>query len=238
MIRPLVQATPEVFNLFDDVILMREGTTVYHASRAGLGGYLSARGFVPHSHEDLADFVVYMLNSPTAVLMRNGAALPTDALRTTSDWAGEWRANVVLPKAPPEPLELPSPFAVHQYVVTFPRPAAAAFRALVVRQSKLSLRNSTVLKARCFVSSFNAIILGLIWYNLGVEQGGAKLGMFVFSLAQMAFANFPETAWVVEYKRVALKQIRLGMYPASLYTIAGTLLQARAISTFLFFFSP
>ena len=256
VVMSLQQATPEAFNLFDDIILLREGTTVYHGARDALPHYLAARGFVPHAHEDLAECVhcalhvlnfgegggkfyfffsrffsfasycVDMLNSPTTVLLRKDAALPPDALRTTADLAAAWRSVATdHPKAPPEPLALNSPFAVRQYAVTFPRPARAAFRALAVRQSKLSLRNSTVLKARCFVSCFNSIVLGLIWFQLGVSQGQAKLGLFVFSLAQMAFANFPETAWVVEFKRVALKQIKLGMYPASLYTAAATLLQ-------------
>jgi ABC-type multidrug transport system ATPase subunit/ABC-type multidrug transport system permease subunit len=58
-----------------------------------------------------------------------------------------------------------------------------------------------------------------------VAQGGAKLGLFVFCLAQIAFANFPESTYVVEWKFVAFKQVRAGMYPAWAYTAAATALQ-------------
>jgi ABC-type multidrug transport system permease subunit len=43
----LLQPTPEVYDLFDDVILMREGHVVYHGPRTALLGYFRGLGFHP-----------------------------------------------------------------------------------------------------------------------------------------------------------------------------------------------
>ena len=47
----LLQATPEVVALFDDVIVLREGALVYHGSLPGLPVYLRSLGFLPPNLE-------------------------------------------------------------------------------------------------------------------------------------------------------------------------------------------
>lgn len=44
---PASQATPEVYNLYDDVILLREGRIVYHGPREALPPYMAGIGFEP-----------------------------------------------------------------------------------------------------------------------------------------------------------------------------------------------
>ena len=69
----LLQPTPEVYNQFDDILLMREGTVVYHGPRVELPGYLTSLGFTPPSLDaedgaDVADWLVDLLASPTKSL--------------------------------------------------------------------------------------------------------------------------------------------------------------------------
>lgn len=45
VVATLQQATPEVFDLFDDVILLREGRIIYHGPRDALPRYLAGQGF-------------------------------------------------------------------------------------------------------------------------------------------------------------------------------------------------
>jgi ABC-type multidrug transport system ATPase subunit len=75
----LLQPTPEVYDLFDDVLLMREGAVVYHGARTQLPGYLAGLGFTPPSEEeeassDMADWLVELLASPGGALKRQRAA--------------------------------------------------------------------------------------------------------------------------------------------------------------------
>jgi ABC-type multidrug transport system ATPase subunit len=75
----LLQPTPEVYDLFDDVMLLREGSVVYHGPRTELPGYLAALGFTPpgaadEASSDMADWLVELLASPGAVLKRQRAS--------------------------------------------------------------------------------------------------------------------------------------------------------------------
>ena len=72
----LQQPTPEVLSLFDDVLLLREGCSVYHGPRSELPSYLNGLGFSVSG--DLADYLIEMLTSPSAVLARQpGGAFST-----------------------------------------------------------------------------------------------------------------------------------------------------------------
>jgi hypothetical protein len=66
IIAALQQPTPEVYELFDDVILLREGVEVYHGSRAALPDFLAQQGWVPPSpiEGDIADWLVDLLSDP------------------------------------------------------------------------------------------------------------------------------------------------------------------------------
>ena len=47
VVAALLQATPEVYALYDDVILLREGRIVYHGPREALPPYMAGIGFPP-----------------------------------------------------------------------------------------------------------------------------------------------------------------------------------------------
>lgn len=53
----LLQPPPEVFNLFDDVLLLSEGHIVYYGPREDVVGFFSNLGFtIPH-RKGVADFL-------------------------------------------------------------------------------------------------------------------------------------------------------------------------------------
>lgn len=78
----LLQPTPEVYNLFDEVVLLREGAVVYHGLRDALPGYLQSLGFHP----------------PAEQVVPPGGFLTTPNLSASAD-----------PSAPPTSLSLAAP---------------------------------------------------------------------------------------------------------------------------------
>jgi ABC-type multidrug transport system ATPase subunit len=84
----LQQPTPEVYGLFDDIVLLREGCTVYHGPREGVAMYLRKLGFKPPKGSsavftkadgptgqsiDMADWLLDFLTSPTTMIRRDDA---------------------------------------------------------------------------------------------------------------------------------------------------------------------
>jgi ABC-type multidrug transport system ATPase subunit/ABC-type multidrug transport system permease subunit len=66
----LLQATPEIFALFDNVILLKEGEMVYNGPREDLPHYLADLGIEVPSEVDPADFYVEFLTHPRSVYWR------------------------------------------------------------------------------------------------------------------------------------------------------------------------
>ncbi|POM58779.1 Pleiotropic drug resistance protein ABC Superfamily [Phytophthora palmivora] len=54
----LLQPSPEVFALFDDVILLNDGYVMYHGPRAQVLGYFESLGFKCPANRDVADFLL------------------------------------------------------------------------------------------------------------------------------------------------------------------------------------
>lgn len=103
----LLQPTPEVFGLFDDVIMLREGSIIYHGPREELGRYTASIGFQPPSTAgphavgaskaeraisaaeapggeaavsmDMADWLVELLANPAATWRKGQAAATATA---------------------------------------------------------------------------------------------------------------------------------------------------------------
>ena len=123
------------------------------------------------------------------------------------------------------PLELTSDFAKQQYGRSYPRSGVAHFKALLKRQFQVTMRNSLLVTARIMSSVIISVILGSVWFNLSMSQGLSKFGMLLFCVLQVAFANFSETPFAVEYKYIAYKHIQAGMYPPWAYTLSGTIVQ-------------
>lgn len=65
VIAALLQATPECFELYQDLILMREGVVLYHGPRAEVAEFMEREwGLVAPDDQDLADFIVDVLTNP------------------------------------------------------------------------------------------------------------------------------------------------------------------------------
>jgi ABC-type multidrug transport system ATPase subunit len=71
IVTALLQPTPEVYGLFDDIMLMREGEMIYHGPRSGVRDFFADDLHLPIPDDvDEAGFVVDYLNDPKSVLHR------------------------------------------------------------------------------------------------------------------------------------------------------------------------
>ena len=73
----LLQPTPEVVSLFDDVLLLKEGAPVYHGPMESVASHFKSLGFTPpaaNSGADLADWLISLLVSPKEARKRRHEA--------------------------------------------------------------------------------------------------------------------------------------------------------------------
>ena len=76
----LLQPAPEVVELFDDVMLMREGQIVYHGPQAEMVPYFEEMGLTFFNDQAVADFLSEFLADPLAVYARQVTRLREEGL--------------------------------------------------------------------------------------------------------------------------------------------------------------
>ena len=203
VVMALLQATPEVYNLFSDVLMLREGAVVYLGPRQALPGYLRSLGFRPPAvvakdgGPELADWLMALLASPTKALRQDEAPLD-GAPRTTAALVEAWGRSELRAAqlkededaAKPQRMELRSEFARRQFGEKYPRSGMSHFRALLIRSGKVTLRNKLFITARVMSSVVISVILGTVWYKLSDSEALQKFGMLLFAVLQTSFANF------------------------------------------------
>jgi ABC-type multidrug transport system ATPase subunit len=242
----LLQATPEVYGLFDEVVLLREGCVVYHGPTGLLPGYLKSLGYVPpansdagamvthsnpahhHVERDMADWLVEFLTDPIAVLQKRPStdAVPENCPTSTDQLAASWNASEIHRQqmsAPPsaEPLALTTDFAKAQYGHAYAHAFAAHLYYLLIRQFVLMRRNPLYLRARIGSALIMGFILGGLYYQRSIDEGMTYYGTFLNACMNMGFANLAEMATSVEQKYIAYKHISHGNYPTTAFVLAG-----------------
>ena len=226
----LLQPTPEVFDTFDTLVLLREGATAYHGPREGAAAYFRKLGFAPPaegSGEDVADWFVNLVATPAKALAK-GSSLNLSAMSsanaptTTKALAAAWRASDERAKTraeakDPTPLTLATPFARAQYGLAFPHGAWAHFVSVLRRQWRVTVRNKVFMSARIGSAVVTSLILGSVWFDLPKERGFEKLGMLLFCVLHISFSNFSELTFSVEQKYVAYKHMDQRTFPKVAY---------------------
>lgn len=128
VVAALLQPTPEIFELFDNLILLREGTVVYSGPRQEAIPYLEERGIFCPGDVDLADFLIDFLSSPPLVYERQlelGLTEPVPQADTSStalpslahaSLAQDIEAKAEVPAAEEEPTKAhDSPYVVFHF---------------------------------------------------------------------------------------------------------------------------
>lgn len=226
----LLQPTPEVVALFDEVLLLKEGAPVYHGPMNQVEKHFRNLGYTPpaaKSGTDLADWLVSMLVSPKQALYSAGTKMSENIPTSTDELAAAWRSTDLHAASSqqsrtPSDIELKTAFSQSQFSYAYPRSYGAHFSSVFKRQAQITLRNKLFLMARIFGACVVSFILGSVWFDLPLERGFEKLGMLLFCILHISFANFAELTFSVEQKFVAYKHLDSKLFPEVTYLSSWT----------------
>ena len=240
----LLQPTPEVVSLFDDVLLLKEGAPVYHGPMESVASHFKSLGFTPpaaNSGADLADWLISLLVSPKEALANAGTKLTSEIPTEVDDLIEAWRDTEayrasIKTTCGPADIELNTPFSKRQFSLSYPRTFADHFKSVFRRQTQVTVRNKLFLQARIFGACVTSLILGSVWFDLSLDRGFEKLGMLLFCVLHIAFSNFSEMTFSVEQKYVAFKHLDSKLFPELAYLLSWALvhLPIAIIETLIF----
>ncbi|CBN79954.1 pleiotropic drug resistance transporter [Ectocarpus siliculosus] len=224
----LLQPPPETYALFDNIILMSEGKIIFHGAREDVVPYFNSLGMTCPPRKDEADWLVELTGEAgneyrTDIETAGGLAR---APVTSAEFHARWRESEG-GKAIDQELrtagsldEAPWP-ALYQR--RYPKSWWYHQKLCFEKKSMLMLRDKPYMKSQIMSALVMGLIVGSIFYDLGLSDANAKFGLIFFSLLFLSMSGMAQIPGAIERRGVFYKQSQAGFYPTSCEVVADTL---------------
>ncbi|KAF7126875.1 hypothetical protein RHSIM_Rhsim11G0074600 [Rhododendron simsii] len=226
----LLQPAPEIFDLFDDIILMAEGKIVYHGLRNHVLNFFEDCGFRCPERKGVADFLQEVISRKDQAQYWHQAEQSWSYI-SVDLFCKKFKESTYGEKLD---AELSKPFTKSQSrknAISFSKYSLSKwvlFRACMSREYLLMRRNSFVYVFKSFQIVIIAVMTMTLFLRtqMGVDVIHANnyLGALFFALVVLFFDGFPELFMTVTRLAVFYKQRDLYFYPAWSYAIPSTIL--------------
>ncbi|XP_059652225.1 pleiotropic drug resistance protein 3-like [Cornus florida] len=227
----LLQPAPETFELFDDIILMAEGETVYHGYRSHVLDFFEDCGFRCPERKGVADFLQEVIS------MKDQAQYwhRTEQLNSYVSVDMFSRKFKESPSGKKLDEELSKSFIKsqsHNSAISFSACSLskwALFKACMSREFLLMKRDSFLYVFKSIQLVIIASMMMTVFFRtrmtIDVVHANYFLGALFFTLMILIIDGFPEMSITMARLPIFYKQKELYFYPAWAYAIPASILK-------------
>ncbi|TMW67917.1 hypothetical protein Poli38472_007589 [Pythium oligandrum] len=221
----LLQPSPEVFALFDDVLILNDGEVMYHGPRDQVESYFADLGFVRPPERDVADFLLDLGTRQQRryeVTRRDASQLP----RKASEYASIFRQSRIYNdmtqyiNGPHDPALLEDKKELFELVPEFHQSFWASTRTLMGREWKKMSRNPAFYIGHLVLLGIIGFLNSSVFWQFDPKDPQVVLGI-VFGTVQ--FLGFSQTAHIPIYmaeRDIFYRQRGANFYRTSSYVMA------------------
>lgn len=224
----LLQPAPEVFNLFDDVLLLDRGYVVYHGQREGIIPFFASMGFYCPPRKDVADYLQEVTTDEGNMYLmpegeRAAQGLPpaptstagfVECFQKTEEFK-HMQAQLVADWIPqPQLAEMEKEF-VNSW--------SASFRLCLVRMVKLIKRDPIFSKARIVQQIVMGLLVGCLFYQLDYDDFASRYSVFFITLMNFSVGAIVSIQLAFDVRNVYYRQRDASFYPTSAFMMAWNL---------------
>ncbi|KAG2506622.1 hypothetical protein JM16_009120 [Phytophthora kernoviae] len=234
----LLQPTPEVVEMFDDILMINEGHLVYHGPRTEILDYFEERGFSCPPRVDPADFLIEV-TSGRGHRYANGR-VETKDLAVTSEAFNSLFCQSDIYKKTHEAIS--KGFNEHQFenaedfkkaksvanlarskqVSEFGLAFVPSTQLLLNRQKLVWLRDPPLLWGKLIEALIIGLVMGMIYYNVNSTY---YLRMIFFSIALFQRQAWQQITISFQLRKVFYKQRARNFFRTTSYAIAESVVQ-------------
>ncbi|KAF6263806.1 ABC-2 type transporter-domain-containing protein [Scenedesmus sp. NREL 46B-D3] len=234
----LLQPPPEVFSMFDDLLLLANGKMLYHGPLEHAMRHFTQMGFTCPVRKDIPSF---LLEITTPAGAQRSSRLCTTLLSRQQQQQQQQPAHMaaatllLLPTpigtAMVQQLSEPfDPLMSHPAALEKRRYALSPMQAIAVctrRQVKLVLRDKVLLKGRMLQIIAVSLMVGSLFFRLthGVSDARSFYGAAFMVILFMSMGSMPQIGMVMAQKGVSLKHRDSLLYPGYAHGAAMALSQ-------------
>ncbi|POM66313.1 ABC Superfamily, partial [Phytophthora palmivora] len=221
----LLQPSPEVFSLFDDVMIMNEGQLMYHGPCSEVEGYFSGLGFSCPPGRDIAD---YLLDLGTSEQYRYQVHHPVKQPRSASEFAEAFRRSSIHQnmlralEAPHDQELLRCADENMNAMPMFSQSFVDSTLTLLRRQLMITYRNKPFIFGRILMVTVMGLLYCTIFYDFDPTQVSVVLGVVFSSVMFVSMGQSSQIATYMADREIFYKQRGANFFRTGSYVLANS----------------
>ncbi|ETI51405.1 hypothetical protein F443_05232 [Phytophthora nicotianae P1569] len=226
----LLQPSPEVFELFDDVVILNEGHVMYHGPRAEALGYFESLGFKCPPRRDVADFLLDLGTDKQA--QYEVSSTPSSSIpRTASQYADLFTRSRIYGRmmedlhGPVHPSLIEDKTKHIDPIPEFHQNFWDSTIGVVRRQITLTMRDTAFLIGRSVMVILMGLLYSSVFYQF--DETNAQLVMGIIFNAVM-FVSLGQQAQIPTFmaaREVFYKQRRANFFRTASFVFSNSVSQ-------------
>ncbi|OWY98454.1 Pleiotropic drug resistance protein transporter [Phytophthora megakarya] len=232
VVMALLQPAPEVFELFDNILLLNDGEVMYHGPREQAVPYFERLGFACPPDRDVADYLLdlgtdqqyqYEVAKTTG---SNHASFSVQLPRLASEFADLFRQSAIhdnVVRALDSPWGSERLRDAEQYLMKMPEFRQSFWDStltLMRRHLTLAFRNTAFMRVRTFMVVVMGLMYGSTFYDFDPTDAQVSLGVIYLTTFFLAIGQASQTPVFVAAREIYYKQRRANFYRAQSFSIA------------------
>ncbi|KAK1942667.1 ABC transporter G family member 36 [Phytophthora citrophthora] len=230
----LLQPSPEVFSLFDDVMILNAGHLMYHGPCEEALSYFERLGFKCPPSRDVADFLLDLGTNKQyqyEVKQEGGSVIP----RTPSDFADVFRRSSIYAQTVQELSSPVNPSLVEDMTThmtnqpEFSQSFWGSTVLLMKRQLTVTKRETTALIGRLIMNTIIALLCSSVYYQFDMTDAQVAMGIMFEAVLNLSIGQAAQIPTIMATREVFYKQRGANLFRTASYVLAYYVNQAPPI---------
>jgi len=229
----LLQPSPEVFELFDSVLLLNEGRVLYHGPTRAVQGYFESLGFICPPRRDIADFLCD-LATPQQIQYQQGR--PPQGRQShpmmASEYAALWVESSLYQVLESEDDARAAGLKTSVDAANFMKPVREFHQSfwpstwtLMRRQFILTKRNHAFLLGRAMLVLIMGLIFSTLFYQMDMADTQVTMGVIFAAMLFLGLGQAAMLSTFYDSRNVFYKQRAANFYRTSSFVLASSISQ-------------
>ncbi|RLN54809.1 hypothetical protein BBP00_00008767, partial [Phytophthora kernoviae] len=218
----LLQPSPEVFELFDDVLLMNEGSIMFHGNRLDAVPYFEHMGFHCPPRKDVADFLLDLgTNKQDAYIAGDPGSMPYQS----AEFADRFKESGIFRSTLKHLDSTVEDTMVYVDPTPFRQTFAEDLSTVLRREVTLTLRDTTYIFGRIVMILVMGLLYGSTFWQMDDANSQLTLGLLFSCAMFLSMSQASQVSTYMDARSIFYKQRGANFFRTSAYVMATSIAQ-------------